>query len=457
MGIGTRAWFRTHSFTGIITGLLLFVICFSGTFAVFAPELDWLVTPAARVSPGDETVSWGTIEAAARAAHPEAEVGSLQAPLNARAAATVAMSDEDGNAWLVRVDPYTGEVTGSTAHLYDIKRFFRNFHRFLFLPGIGLYLVTLFAVTMLVSVVAALFFYKRWWTRFFRFKATRGRAFWSELHKTAGLWSLWFAVVIIITGLWYLFEAARLDFVDSKANYVGTGEYSVVEVEGGDAPGDAPRRPLDELVGAARQTWPELEIREMGFGWYGPEHALYLGGQDSFPLVRPRANQVQVDTRTGEVLWQNSAGELPAYWIWSNMADPLHFGDFAGLISKSIWFVFGLALSGLILTGTWLHAHRLAGAGRGRHRWPGTIAAIVTTFLVLAASAVFGLGEAARYYGPVVDGVRRLPDLPTGVSLVIFGWIALTVAILIAWAVLLWKPSLLIRPRKRRASIRRAQ
>lgn len=456
MGIGTRAWFRTHSFTGIITGLLLFVICFSGTFAVFAPELDWLVTPQARVSPGDQTVSWGTIEAAAREAHPEAEVGGLQAPLNARAAATVNMHDADGNSWVVRVDPYTGEVTGSTPHLYDIKRFFRNFHRFLFLPGIGLYLVTLFAVTMLVSVVAALFFYKRWWTRFLRFKATRGRAFWSELHKTAGPWSLWFSVLIIITGLWYLFEAVRLDFVDNKANYVGTGEYSVVEVESADAPEDAPRLPLDELVGAAQQAWPEFEIREMGYGWYGPEHALYLGGQDSFPLVRPRANQLQVDTRTGEILWQNSAGELPIYWIWSNMADPLHFGDFAGLISKTIWFVFGLALSGLILTGTWLHAHRLAGAGRGRHRWPGTIASIVATFLVLAASSVFGVGEAARYYGTTVDGVRHLPDLSTGVSLVIFGWVALTVAILVAWAVLLWKPALLISSQRRKASARRA-
>lgn len=456
MAVSTRTWFRTHSFTGIITGLMLFVICFSGTFAVFAPELDWLVTPGARVAPGDSTVSWGTIAEAAKASQPEAEINSFTAPLNSHAAATVWMSEADGGTRMVFVDPYTGRVTASVPHSYGVKRFFRNFHRFLFLPGIGLYLVSAFAITMLVSLVAALFFYKRWWTRFFRFHRTRGRAFWSELHKLAGLWSLWFTLVIVITGLWYLFEAVRGDFIDGKLNYVGEPAYSVMPVP---APrDDRPDQslPLDQLIEIGHQAWPDFRIKEMGYGWYsGYQDVFYLGGQDRFPLVRPRANQMQIDSRSGEILWQNSAGELSPYWIWTNMADPLHFGDFAGWISKTIWFTFGLVLSGMILTGTWLHAHRLAGNANQRHRWPGTLASIVVTGLVLVASGYYGVRDALDYYGTVIDGTTRLPELAFGVKAVIVGWIALTLAILLAWAVLLYRPSVLIKPTRRQQRRRR--
>jgi len=429
-----RGWFRIHSFTGVITGLLLFIICWSGTFAVISHELDWLATPSMRVEPQARSVSWGTIERAAQAMVPEAEVSSLSAPLNAYAAAEVWLQDAAGGTLIVRVNPYTAEVTGVAEGRYTIQRFFRSFHYALFLPGVGLYIVTFFGLSLLVSLVAALMFYRRWWTRFFRFKSGGGRVFWSELHKTAGLWSIWFALVISLTGVWYFYEAVQ----PGPVNYVD----GAVQVPPPSSDPNLPPLPLDVVIARAEATWPAFEIGTIARGWYSPgSDTLYLEGQAGFPLVRDRANQIHLDPRTGKELWQNSAGDLPLYWLWSNMADPLHFGNFGGLLSKAIWFVFGLVLCGLILTGTYLHVQRLgrSAGGRVRYRWHGTSAAIAVSLLVLVVSVPFGFYEAREYYGPTVDGVKHFPTLAPGVKAVIIGWVALTLAIIAGWVWMLWR------------------
>jgi uncharacterized iron-regulated membrane protein len=446
--VTSRTWFRVHSFTGVVTGLLLFVICWSGTFAVLAREIDWLATPAARVDVQTERASWGEWRAAAQRAYPDAEIQLLEAPLYPAAAARVLINRPDQDALWVYINPYTAEVTGTHSY-FTAQRFFRSFHMNLFLPQaaglpIGLYVVTAFGLCMLTSVFAALMFYRRWWRRFFRWPRGRGRVFWSQVHKTAGLWSIWFMIVIGVTGAWYLYEVLQ----PGPVNYVGPPPSGAVAPPTPASDPETSLLPLDQLLAEARAAWPEFEVRTVGFGWYSRSaETLYLEGQAGFPLVRDRANQLHLDPRTGEVLWRNAAGGLPNYWIWSNMADPLHFGDFAGLWSKAVWFAFGLALSGLILTGTWLHAHRLAreAADRTRHRWPGTAAAVVVSLAVFAASIPFGVTE-ARNYGPVVDGVQRFPDLAPGVAAIIFGWTALTLAILGAWVALLWRPALILPP-----------
>jgi uncharacterized iron-regulated membrane protein len=87
-------------------------------------------------------------------------------------------------------------------------------------------------------------------------------------------------------------------------------------------------------------------------------------GQWQAWLVRERTNAAFIAPETGALLGTRVAHEMSAGERWAHTADPLHFGDFAGLASKLVWLVFGLGLVGLCLTGAVIHGRRLARAAR---------------------------------------------------------------------------------------------
>lgn len=438
-----RTWFRVHSFTGVITGLLLFVICWSGTFAVIAHELDWLVTPQVKsehVVPDDYELDWQGIYDAVQEAYPEVKLNWLEQPLYSRSAAVAVVDFPDQDFVRVYVDPVSLEVLGRSSYV-TIQRFFRSFHMNLFIPNrVGSYLVMSFAITLLISAVAALFFYKRWWRRFFHFKPT-ARAFWSELHKISGLWSLWFILIIALTSCWYLFELGRAHLGDGKLAYYADSDYGLHQIKEPESDLSLPALSIGELVAKAKAVRPDIDINQVSYGWgtYDERATFYINGQSTHWLVRNRANQLTLDSRTGEVLYSQNASDYPLYWRWSDTADPLHFGNFGGLISKLIWFLFGLILCGIILTGTWLHARRLMREKQGRRRnhWPGTLPAVATSLLVLAASVPFAIKGTRQYYGIGIEGEKVLPALMPGVSAVILGWILVTLMIIGVWCYLL--------------------
>ncbi len=440
-----KTWFRIHSFTGVITGLLLFIICWSGTFAVISNELDWLVTPEVRSQNQpkvNQPLDWQQVYEAAVEAYPQGKVDWIEKPLYRYSTAQAVINLPNQKYVRVYVDPVTFEVVGRYSYL-NVQRFFRNFHMNLFLPyTIGSYIVMFFGITLLISTIAALYFYSRWWRRFFRFNVTANNI-WSELHKLAGLWSLWFILVIAITGCWYLFELMRSHIGDGKLVFTGNGEYAVHQLPQPTSNSSLPMLPINDLIATAKSLRPDVDISTIWFDWGDDEHGpmFYINGQSHHWLVRDRANQVTLDARTGDMIYNQNASDYPLYWRWSDTADPLHFGNFGGLISKIVWFIFGLFLSGIILTGTWLHAQKLVREkdGRRRNHWLGTGPAIVASLLIVAASFPFGVQYTQEYYGVQVSGEKVFPSLASGVSIVIVAWIICTLAIIALWCFWLFR------------------
>ena len=417
-----RTWFQWHSWIGLTAGLLLFVVCWSGTVAVFSHELDRMLDRRL-AAPVAETVQWQRIHQQASARFPDWTVTQVSAPAVPGAAAESWAEDDQGVLRRIYSDPATGEVIGATSY-FNIQRFFRSFHMSLFIGELplfgiplGYFIVGLLSFPLLASGVTSLIFYKRFWRGFFKLQRHRGlKVFWSDLHKLTGLWSFWFLLVIALTGIWYLAEWK-------------TPAGSYAPEPPGAVAGTQPL-PIDRLVAIGQRAYPELRIKVVATYSLG-DGLLELQGQDGSALVRDRAANVWVNSFTGDVVGVRRPAAMSLYDRWIHTADPLHFGDFGGPISKAIWFLFGLGLSGLCLTGAYLQVKRQRRHHQDLYRGP-MLAAYAVSLAVLLTAALYGYRELLTY-GP---GGTQLPSVTNAQLAFISLWCAFTASVLSLWA---WK------------------
>jgi len=347
-GSGRRLWFDLHSWLGLKLCLFMGFVCLTGTLAVFSQEIDWLLHSPMRVTDGGEHAGWGPVIHAAQTAHPDWELEGISAGHTRLFAARAQMRLPDGKRRFVWVNPYTAQVTGDTGW-FNAQRLLRNTHRHLMLPvAWGVPLVAALSIPLLLSLLSSLYIYKKWWRGFFnRPDPSRPRRLWGDVHRLAGVWSLWFLLLIGVTGAWYLIESLGGDAPAAPTMRLAKGDDRAAAVD---------PAAVDAAVQTVRQQWPRLDIlgaipaRDGG-------SILFLGEADAW-LVRERANNIAVDLHTGHVIGMHDGRALGVHQRIAEMADPLHFGSFGGWPIRLLWLLAGTLLTGLCVTGVYLYGLR---------------------------------------------------------------------------------------------------
>lgn len=355
-------WWVVHSWAGLKLSIFMTFVLATGTLAVLAHEFDWMITPAMRVAPqATPQASIGTIAAAAQAHVPGGRLQAVYMPTDPWFAAEIWVDKGKKRIERVYVDPWTAEVTG-TGGWANIHRFLRQTHRHLMLPvEYGVPIVCSMAFLLLASLITGLVTYKKFWRGFLRKPHWRGggRRLSGDLHRLGGLWGLWFVALMIVTGFWYLIEQLGGDAPPHPQPPKIKGALS------------APAGPeLDALIASAQAAYPTLRINEVRFPTAKGARGLVVAGQADAILVRDRSNAVWMNPDSGKVLMVSRGEALSAHQRISEAADPLHFGTWGGLPAKLVWFVFGLLLTGLSVTGVMIYSLRLHGAySEGRGPW----------------------------------------------------------------------------------------
>lgn len=343
----TRTLFVIHKWTGLVSGLLLFVVCLSGAVAVFKAEIDWLITPAKRVKAQEIPAS---IDAVLRAAGPN--VSGVVFPSEPDVAYTAYAGKRH-----VFIDPYTAKVTGWREG-ETVANVIRQLHaRFYFFGWQGRVFVGVLGLTLTISAITGLVIYApfmrgvwaqglRWW------QIRKGwQLAWSDWHKLIGITSIAFNLLLGVTG-------AVLG-LENLTRYTPRLDQAVhPRPQAKSAPREMQMIGGDAAIAAAKRAMPDLVPTSLLLpSKFSGHYTIY--GNITGHFAREAANFICIDAYDGSVLQVHDSRLVSTGVRAYDWAEPLHFGRFGKTI-MTLYVLLGLAGSFLSVSGfvLWLIKRR---------------------------------------------------------------------------------------------------
>jgi uncharacterized iron-regulated membrane protein len=343
-----RFLFRIHRWSGLLAGVPLAIILFTGTLAVFKDEIDQVLNPhLLLVQP---TLHRSSLQAAYQLARTtNIRIDIIELPSRHDRAVSFYGYTPDGTWQQITIDPYRLHILGNRDVRSSFADILRQLHvRFYFFGPTGRIVVGLFGLALATSGITGLLLYPRF-IRAHPWRCIRWRRgpqwLWSDLHKLFGLVSfacnlLW-AVTGMVLGLENL--GAYWKPVQRAFHPTPTVRATTFEL----------LTPLDSFIHHAQRIMPELHPRRISLpSRLGAPIILYGTSQGSW--TGESSSWIAFEPADGRVLQLHRHQDAPLLTRMYNYLDPLHFGSFAGLSSQILWFFFGVLVSLLPVTGLFL-------------------------------------------------------------------------------------------------------
>ncbi|TMP29040.1 peptidase [Pseudoalteromonas rubra] len=373
--------FQLHSWVGIITGILLFIVAFTGALAVFSkPYLSiWAASSEQHV-----------------ASHvPAAKVEQLinqyaeKVPQEFRENIHVYMPEGYGYTRLVLLyESHEGDVNydKETAYVYefnsqtlalvnqyyglaseyyqnrqsDIGQFIAHFHADLHLGRpIGLILTGFLGLTLMVSVITGLYIHRDMFKQLFTFRRNKSIDIVAgDSHKLFGIWGSIFHFVIGFTGAFLGLATVILLPAAAYVSFNGDQEKLIETFTAMPEPviseQHQPTR-IADVINHTTQLDAKAELLDLTIMAFNDQNAVVyarmLGGENFAPQIL----EYKGDGTLAKSM--SSFGDIPGpaikvlEWVF-----PLHFGSFGGIFVKTIWALLGLTTALIPLSGVmmWL-------------------------------------------------------------------------------------------------------
>ncbi|WP_025761399.1 PepSY-associated TM helix domain-containing protein [Dyadobacter tibetensis] len=374
-----------HLWLGLVSGLIVFIVCVTACLWVFQEEVTDLVKPELRIAPKDQAILLPSeLLTIAEKKYPDLKVS--YAIYRRERTIHLNLGERRGKGVGLEINPYTGAIISENKSGEGLAGFFRWAivgHRFLWLPvEIGRPIVNYGTLIFVILLITGLiWWYPRKWNRATRDKSFRikwGASFKRinlDLHNVLGFYSLLFVLAIALTGMVY-----GLEWYSKGLYWVTTG--------GQHLPAREKAQSDTSQIG---QLYSRAQAMDKAWGTVIRKHPEAMGFYYSFPDTRRPASTINMTVYPSKGQFYNSQSytfdqhtlqELPKNEIYGTpfgqaefgaklrrMNYDIHIGSILGFPGKVLAFLVTLIGASLPVTGFIIWWNR-KGFGKRKGRRP---------------------------------------------------------------------------------------
>jgi uncharacterized iron-regulated membrane protein len=332
---------------GLVAGLALLVIGVTGSLLVFAKELETVFNPAfMRVEQVQEKrLSMDLLLTSANRELPEYEVaGWLIRHDDPGLADVLYMIRHGTDEWRVgTLDPYTGKILATPReYTATLTGWLLELHYKFFADHAGMMATAVLAVLLCGLGVTGLWLYRDFWRNFVRLRwRASGRIFFSDLHKTVGISSVAFNLVLGFTGAYWNFTHVIGEWINGEHQ-----QPKVVNRMYGDSIS------LENIIAEGERRIPGFRANFLSLpNEPGAPITLWGKVQSSNPLRGTYGSTVVFDAQSGAFKQANDVRKAGLWAQFVDMFEPVHYGNFGGWPVKILWCAGGLTPGVLAVSG----------------------------------------------------------------------------------------------------------